>query len=120
MPVGGAPPLPPVPELLLDPDPELLEAALLEAALLLETALLETALLLEAVLAPVPIPPAPPPALLVEVLVSPPALLAEVELGEDDSSALESPPVPSSVPDAQLAAAAATTVPAATRTRETT
>lgn len=115
-----------MPELLLDPDPELLEAALLEAALLeaallLETALLETALLLEAVLAPVPIPPAPPPpALLVEVLVSPPALLAEVELGEDDSSALESPPVPSSVPDAQLAAAAATTVPAATRTRETT
>jgi hypothetical protein len=96
-----------------------------EPELLLDAELLEAELLLDAVLVPVPAPPAPPlpPPLLVEVLVSPPAPLVELdaELGEDDSSALVAPPVPSSVPAAQLIGAVArSTAPAATRVREAT
>jgi hypothetical protein len=130
VPVGDPPPEPELldEELLLDA--ELLDAELLDAELL------DAELLLDAVLVPVPIPPAPPlpPALLVELLVSPPALLVEalvpppallvevdVELGEDDSWALDAPPEPSSVPAAQLdGAVAMSTEPAATRVREAT
>jgi hypothetical protein len=121
---------PPVPvlelldaELLLDAALLLLDAELLDAELLdAELPLLDAELLPEAVLVPVPAPPAPPPpALLVEVLAAPPALLVEVALGEeveDSSAVLDAPPVPSSVPAAQLAGAvAARTAPAAMEVR---
>jgi hypothetical protein len=130
----GAPP--PVPELLLDPDPDpeldpeaelLLDAALLEAELLLDAALLEAELALDDALDP----PAPPPAPVVEPLVDeaglPPIPLVELsaEVGleptDDDSSALVLPPVPSSFPAAQLAGKAATTTAlAASNVKEST
>ena len=138
MPVGEPPPVPVELELLLEDaelldaelldaellDAELLDAELLDAELLLDDAELLDAELLDAVLVPVPAPPAPPPpALLVEVLVPPPAPVVaaeiDVELGDEDSSALDAPPVPSSVPAAQLAGAVATrTEPAARRVNE--
>ncbi len=123
---------PPVPlELLLDAllldallllDAELLldDAELLDEAELLAEELLD-AELLDALLVPVPAPPAPPPpVLLVDVLVSPPAplVVADVEFGDEDSSALDAPPVPSSVPAAQLAGAVATRTEPAARRRE--
>ena len=127
----GAPP--PVPELLLDPDPEallLLDAALLDAELLPEVALLDAELAVDDALDP-PAPPLPP-APLVEALVDeaglPPIplveLCADVVVGPtaaDDSSALVVPPVPSSLPAAQLdGEAATTTAPAATSVKEST
>lgn len=117
--MGGAPP---EPELLLEalPDTALLDAELLDAELLLPPAL--------AVLEP---PAPPPPALAVEVDVEvlelPPdptvevGIVVDVELGDDDSSALDPPPVPSSLPAAQLVGnVLTTTAPAANSKREAT
>ena len=116
--MGGAPP---EPELLLDP---LLDAELLDAELLLDAeTLLPPAL---AVLEP---PAPPPPALAVDVDVDelPPdptvevGIEVDVELTEADSSELDPPPVPSSLPAAQLVGnVLATTAPAANSEREAT
>ena len=123
----GAPP--PVPELLLDPDPDpeaLLDAALLDVELLPEVALLDAELAVDDALEP-PDPPLPPAPLVDEAGLPPIPLVelcADVVVGptaDDDSSALVVPPVPSSLPAAQLdGKAATTTAPTATSVKEST